>query len=75
MGVGGGCTRSRKFVLIVFWFFVMGFVFQSGEIAHKRVHYYYDDDNLKLVVDLYFIKTFKNSFLAILKCLNKIFTF
>ena len=51
-GVLRACVREcerenwRKFVLIVFGLcFVMGFVLQFGEIAHKRVHCY-DNKNL-----------------------------
>ena len=30
------CVRECKFVLTVVWSFVMGYVLQFGEIAHKE---------------------------------------
>ena len=41
-GGGGVCVCSREFGLTAFWFFgffVMGYVLQFREIAHKRVHH------------------------------------
>ena len=44
------CASLQKLVLTMFWFSVMGYVFQSGEIGLKRVDCDYDDIAVTMTV-------------------------